>query len=131
MKECRGVHHDGSAIGSGSGGRTSACTVSHRQYADVCIGRSGAPRDFGAQTEDCLHLNVWTPGLRDGKKRPVLIYFHGGAYNNGTVNSDLYDSRRLCHRGDVVVVTVNHRLNGFGYMYLGDLAPESQRLEAT
>src|ERR1035438_1773504 len=86
-------------------------------------GVPGAPRDQGVQSEDCLHLNVFTPGLRDGKKRPVLLYIHGGAYNNGTVNSDLYDGRRLCHRGDVVVVTVNHRLNAFGYMYLGDLAP--------
>jgi para-nitrobenzyl esterase len=87
-------------------------------------GVPGAPRDVGVQSEDCLRLNVWTMGLRDGKKRPVLVYIHGGAYNNGTVNSDLYDGRRLCHRGDVVVVTVNHRLNAFGYMYLGDLAPE-------
>ena len=87
-------------------------------------GVPGGPRDEGAQSEDCLHLNVWTRGLRDGKKRPVLVYFHGGAYNNGTVNSDLYDGKRLCHRGDVVVVTVNHRLNAFGYLYLGDLAPE-------
>ena len=77
------------------------------------------PPDKGEQSEDCLRLNVWTSGLRDGKKRPVLCYFHGGAYNNGTVNSDLYDGKRLCHRGDVVVVTVNHRLNAFGYMYLG------------
>jgi para-nitrobenzyl esterase len=87
-------------------------------------GVPGAPRDQGEQSEDCLHLNVFTPGLRDKKKRPVLLYIHGGAYNNGTVNSDLYDGKRLCHRGDVVVVTVNHRLNAFGYMYLGDLAPE-------
>jgi para-nitrobenzyl esterase len=78
----------------------------------------------GAESEDCLHLNVWTAGLRDHRKRPVLVYFHGGAYNNGTVNSDLYDGKRLVHRGDVVVVTVNHRLNAFGYLYLGDLAPE-------
>ena len=76
------------------------------------------------QSEDCLRLNVWTVGLRDRKKRPVLVYFHGGAYNNGSVNSDLYDGKRLVHRGDVVVVTVNHRLNAFGYLYLGDLAPE-------
>jgi para-nitrobenzyl esterase len=82
------------------------------------------PPDKGEQSEDCLHVNVWTPGLRDGKKRPVLFYIHGGAYNNGTVNCDLYDGNRLCHRGDVVVVTVNHRLNAFGYMYLGDLAGE-------
>jgi para-nitrobenzyl esterase len=82
------------------------------------------PPDKGEQSEDCLHVNVWTPGLRDGKKRPVLFYIHGGAYNNGTVNCDLYDGNRLCHRGDVVVVTVNHRLNAFGYMYLGDLSKE-------
>jgi len=79
------------------------------------------PPDKGEQSEDCLHVNVWTPGLRDGKKRPVLFYIHGGAYNNGTVNCDLYDGNRLCHRGDVVVVTVNHRLNAFGYLYLGEL----------
>jgi Carboxylesterase type B len=73
------------------------------------------------QSEDCLRLNVWTPALRDGKKRPVLVYFHGGAYNGGSVNDDLYDGTRLCRRGDVVVVTVNHRLNGFGYLFLADL----------
>ena len=87
-------------------------------------GFTGAPREEGQQSEDCLHLNVFTPGLRDHKRRPVLLYIHGGAYNNGTVNSDLYDGRRLCQRGDVVVVTINHRLNAFGYLYLGDLAPE-------
>jgi para-nitrobenzyl esterase len=86
-----------------------------------------APRvasDVGTESEDCLHLNVWTAGLRDKRKRPVLVYFHGGAYNNGTVNSDLYDGKRLVDRGDVVVVTVNHRLNAFGYLYLGNLSPE-------
>ena len=87
-------------------------------------GVPGVVPDQGVQSEDCLHLNVFTSGLHDGKKRPVLCYFHGGAYNNGTVNSDLYDGKRLCQRGDVVVVTVNHRLNAFGYLYLGDLAPE-------
>ena len=40
------------------------------------------PEDEGPQSEDCLHVNVWTPALRDGKKRPVLFYIHGGAYNN-------------------------------------------------
>lgn len=87
-------------------------------------GPARVARDQGNQSEDCLHLNVWTAALRDHGKRPVLVYFHGGAYNNGTVNSDLYDGKRLVQRGDVVVVTVNHRLNAFGYLYLGDLAPE-------
>ncbi len=86
-----------------------------------------APRvapEAGVESEDCLHLNVFTPALRDHRKRPVLVYFHGGAYNNGSVNSPLYDGKRLCHRGDVVVVTVNHRLNAFGLLYLGAIAPK-------
>ena len=78
-------------------------------------------RAAAGASEDCLKLNVWTPALRDGRKRPVLVYFHGGAYNNGSVNDNLYDGVRLCHRGDVVVVTVNHRLNIFGYLYLAEL----------
>ena len=73
---------------------------------------------------------LWLPGrsprgracLRDGKKRPVLFYIHGGAYNNGTANAALYDGTRLAERGDVVVVTVNHRLNPFGFLYLAELA---------
>jgi para-nitrobenzyl esterase len=85
--------------------------------------RRAAP-EAGGQSEDCLHLNVFTPGLRDHRKRPVLVYFHGGAYNNGSVNSPLYDGKRLCHRGDVVVVTVNHRLNAFGFLYLGAIDPK-------
>ncbi len=80
------------------------------------------PPDEGAQSEDCLHVNVWTPGMRDRKRRAVLFYIHGGAYNNGTVNAELYDGTRLAERGDVVVVTVNHRLNAFGYLYLAGMA---------
>jgi para-nitrobenzyl esterase len=70
------------------------------------------------QSEDCLFLNVWTPAVRDGAKRPVMVYFHGGAYSTGSGSSPLYDGTRLARRGDVVVVTVNHRLNAFGYAYL-------------
>ena len=81
------------------------------------------PPDEGVQSEDCLHLNLWTPGLRDGKKRPVMFYIHGGAFANGTANAELYDGTRLAKRGDVVVVTVNHRLNSFGYMYLAEALP--------
>ncbi|MFC5459310.1 carboxylesterase/lipase family protein [Massilia niabensis] len=74
-----------------------------------------------AVSEDCLFLNVYTPGLRDRARRPVMFYIHGGAYNNGSGSSPLYDGVRLCRRGDVVVVTVNHRLNAFGYLYLARL----------
>jgi para-nitrobenzyl esterase len=74
----------------------------------------------GPGSEDCLFLNVTTPGLRDGKRRPILFYIHGGGYNNGSGSDPLYDGARLCAQGDVVVVTVNHRLNAFGYLYLGE-----------
>jgi len=69
-------------------------------------------------SEDCLVLNVFTPALRDKAKRPVMFYIHGGAYSGGSGSSPLYDGVRLCKRGDVVVVSVNHRLNAFGYLYL-------------
>lgn len=75
-------------------------------------------------SEDCLFLNVWTPAVNDGHKRPVMFYIHGGAYNHGSGSSALYDGRALAERGDVVVVTVNHRLNAFGYLYLQRLAPD-------
>jgi para-nitrobenzyl esterase len=71
-------------------------------------------------SEDCLHLNVWTPGLRDNAKRPVMVWFHGGAFSSGTSNEIETDGQRLSRRGDVVVVTVNHRLNAFGYLYLAE-----------
>ena len=75
-------------------------------------------------SEDCLFLNVWTPGVNDGRKRPVMFYIHGGAYSNGSGSSPWYDGRALARRGDVVVVTVNHRLNAFGYLYLQRFADE-------
>ena len=69
--------------------------------------------------EDCLFLNVWTPALDDGGNRPVLVWFHGGGFTSGSGSSKAYDGVRLARRGDVVVVTVNHRLNVFGYLALG------------
>jgi para-nitrobenzyl esterase len=76
-------------------------------------------------SEDCLSLNIWTPALRDGGQRPVMVYIHGGEYSSGSGSSPLYDGTRLCLRGDVVVVTVNHRLNAFGHLYLGRLGGPS------
>ena len=77
--------------------------------------------DEANQSEDCLFLNVWTQGLDDGGRRPVMVYVHGGAHANGSGSSPLYDGAALSRRGDVVVVTLNHRLNVFGYSGLGQL----------
>jgi para-nitrobenzyl esterase len=74
-----------------------------------------------AENEDCLFLNVWTAGLGAARKRPVMVWLHGGGYSMGTASSLLYDGANLARRGDVVVVGVNHRLNAFGYTHFGDL----------
>lgn len=73
------------------------------------------------ESEDCLVLNVWTPAVGDGKKRPVMVWMHGGGYSVFNGSSPYSDGTRLCQRGDVVVVTLNHRLNLFGYLYLAEL----------
>lgn len=73
-----------------------------------------------ATSEDCLVLNITTPGLGDGARRPVLVYIHGGGYATGSGSDPLYDGVPLCARGDVVVVTLNHRLGCLGYLYLGE-----------
>lgn len=86
-------------------------------------GHASPQPDAGeASSEDCLFLNVWTPGLAAAARRPVLVYIHGGAYASGSGSSPLYDGTRLAGRGDVVVVTLNHRLNLFGYLYLDRIA---------
>jgi para-nitrobenzyl esterase len=72
----------------------------------------------GEQSEDCLTLNVWTPGL-DGPPRPVLVWLHGGAFVMGAGTAPIYSGRRLARRGDVVVVTLNYRLGALGYLQLG------------
>jgi len=91
------------------------------EYGPACPQTNTSERT----SEDCLYLNVWTPGLRDGAKRPVLVYFHGGEYSSGSGSSPLYDGARLCTRGDVVVVTVNHRLNIFGHLYLARIGGDA------
>lgn len=76
--------------------------VDHWNYDDV--------------SEDCLKLNIWTQGIADGKKRPVLVWFHGGGFTNGNgLEQDSYDGENLCRKGDVVFCSVNHRLGPIGF----------------
>lgn len=78
------------------------------------------PSELKIQNEDCLFLNVWTPGT-DAKKRPVMVWIHGGGFAYGSGGQPVYSGEGLARHGDVVAVSVNHRLNAFGYLYLGDL----------
>jgi para-nitrobenzyl esterase len=77
--------------------------------------------DDGQPGEDCLRVNVWTPGINDNRKRPVLFWIHGGGYSAGSGQElKSYDGENLARRGDVVVVSINHRLNSLGYLNLAE-----------
>jgi len=82
------------------------------------------PAGIGPMSEECLVLNVWTRGLNDGGKRPVMVWIHGGGFNTLSGSSPMYDGVNLAKRGDVVLINLNHRLNVFGFLHLGDLAGE-------
>jgi para-nitrobenzyl esterase len=72
-----------------------------------------------ADGEDCLVLNVYTPQASTRVQRPVMVWLHGGGFSMGSAGNPQYDGSALCRRGDVVVVTLNHRLSALGYLYLG------------
>jgi para-nitrobenzyl esterase len=75
--------------------------------------------DWGYTNENCLVLNVWTPGINDGKKRPVMFWIHGGGFTAGSSQElPSYDGESLAKTGDVVVVSINHRLNILGFLDL-------------
>jgi para-nitrobenzyl esterase len=76
----------------------------------------------GGQSEDCLYLNVWTPAL-DARRRPVLVFIHGGAFLVGSGSSPLYEGSRLARRGDAVIVTLNYRLGVLGSLWLAGMVP--------
>jgi para-nitrobenzyl esterase len=83
----------------------------------------------GIQDEDCLRINVWTPNIQDHQKRPVMFWIHGGAFFSGSSQEHpSYDGENLSRAGDVVVVSINHRLNVFGFL---DLSDYGSRYEAS
>lgn len=81
--------------------------------------------DNGINGENCLCLNVWSPAIRDSKKRPVLVWLHGGGFTGGSSQEfPSYEGEAMARRGDVVVVSVNHRLNLFGFLNLAGVGGE-------
>jgi para-nitrobenzyl esterase len=96
-----------------------ACRQVHGNDWDVNMQHFVMDFDFGMMKEDCLNLNVWTQAVNDGKKRPVMFWIHGGGFSTGSsFELPCYDGENLCKRGDVVVVSVNHRLNVLGFLNL-------------
>jgi para-nitrobenzyl esterase len=84
------------------------------------LAEGGTPDDRPTMGEDCLCLNVWTPAA-DHARRPVMVWLHGGGFEAGSGSSMLYDATNLARRGDVVGVSINHRLGIFGHCHLADL----------
>ena len=74
------------------------------------------PRE--AQGEDCLVMNIWTPATTG--RRPVMVWLHGGGYRSGSGSYTIYSGRELARKHDVVSIALNHRLNIFGFLYLGE-----------
>ncbi len=101
--------------------------VDKKPWNGVCNATEYGPDAFQGKTdlfyrspkksEDCLMLNVWTPGT-DEKKRPVMFWIHGGDFIAGSGASPLYDGSNLSRHGDVVIVTINYRLGAFGFLYI-------------
>jgi para-nitrobenzyl esterase len=93
-------------------------------WPDAVMTAFKAGMEVGHESEDCLRLNVYTPEASPIRKRPVMVWLHRGGFVMGSGGDVMYDGSFLARRGDVVVVTVNHRLNAFGYLYLGHLHPD-------
>jgi para-nitrobenzyl esterase len=88
--------------------------VDHWNYDDV--------------SEDCLKLNVWTPAIADGKKRPVMVWLHGGGYTNGNgIEQDGYMGENLARKGNIVFVSINHRLGPIGFSDLSGVGGEQYK----
>lgn len=98
------------------------------RFAPACLqtGVSMPGETPPAISEDCLYLNVWTPATRSGERLPVMVFIHGGGYENGATALPLYAGDRLAKRG-VVVVTIAYRLGAFGFLAHPDLTAESGR----
>lgn len=78
----------------------------------------GGNGDQTGTDNNCQNLNIWTPGINDGEKRPVMVWLHGGGFSTGSANEAGFDGENLSRSGDVVLVAVNHRLNVFGHLDL-------------
>ena len=78
-------------------------------------------RQFAQEAEDCLRVNIWTPGINDNRKRPVLFWLHSMGFHSGSGHDfRVYDGANLARRGDVVLVSINHRINIFGFCNLAE-----------
>jgi len=110
-----GVMHGYVAAGGNVAPQLTADSSSPNRWTNA-LDPDGPP-----MSEDCLFLNLFTPGVNDNVRRPVMVWLHGGAWARGSGVEPAFDGTRLARRGDSVIITINHRLNLFAYLYLADL----------
>ena len=94
-----------------------------RDFMPACpqvVERDPTENNNSVMSEDCLGLNVWTPGT-DGARRPVMVFIHGGAFIEGSARNSWYDGAALAHLGNIVIVTLQYRLGALGFLELGQI----------
>jgi len=95
-----------------------------RRYANS-YGSFADHWNYDDVSEDCLRLNIFTPAINDGKKRPVMFWLHGGGFTNGNgIEQDGYNGENFARKGDVVFVSINHRLGPLGFTNLAGVGGE-------
>ena len=95
---------------------------------DVPNGELMVPHRYWPMDENCQYLNIWTGSLDPEAKKPVMVWLHGGGFFAGSsIEQVAYDGTNLCQTGDVVVVSLNHRLNILGYLNLSDYSEKYAR----
>jgi para-nitrobenzyl esterase len=117
VRDCFAIGHQAPQMEPSAGANVNMNSDFVRQL--LAATREGM--EVGNEGEDCLVLNVYTPDASRKRKRPVMFWMHGGGFAIGSAGDPQYSGAPLARRGDVVVVTVNHRLNALGYLYLGAL----------
>lgn len=107
--------------------------VDAQDYGHVCpcrpehttVGNLAFPKRYWPADENCQYLNIWTKQLDSNAKRPVVLWLHGGGFASGScLELECYDGENMCRYGDIVQVSLNHRLNIYGFLDLSDYGPE-------
>lgn len=101
--------------------------VSPMLEPEPAMGDLMVPHRYWPKSEDCQYLNIWSPAIGEEAKKPVMVWLHGGGFAAGSsIEQVAYDGFNLCNFGDVVVVSINHRLNILGYL---DLSPYGEKYQ--
>lgn len=96
----------------------------HTEFGPIAMQVNSWSPESAMNEEKLFTLNVWTQGVNDGKKRPVMFWLHGGGFSVGASDDPITDGKNLAHKGDIVLVSINHRLNILGFLDLSDFGEQ-------